>query len=225
MSATETQGNSYYWGQDLDGEPDTLWGLEGYTHAVGFFLGHPSSDIFKTCMAMVDGENLLKHEQGLASRDYDLYHYDFAGGWLKRDDDKERDSKTSYVVVHHFWAKEGKRDELIHGLSVLAEETKEAQGTYGVVQSCGVLQEVRDVTMATLWLRCVPPGDLGTSMQVTDHDYRTKTETDFKTYQSSNLYRKAVTEDLKEGGAVVAKTELHHAQNFNGHIDAAPISA
>jgi hypothetical protein len=46
-SLTERLGNSYYWGADLDGEPDTLWGLEGYSHPVGFFKGHVSSGIFK----------------------------------------------------------------------------------------------------------------------------------------------------------------------------------
>ncbi|PVH69788.1 hypothetical protein DL98DRAFT_623307 [Cadophora sp. DSE1049] len=99
VSATETLGNTYYWGQDLDGEPDTLWGLEGYSHAVGFFIGHPSSQIFKEEMALVDSQKLLRHEQGLTSKDYDLKHYDQAGGYLTRGDDESKDGKDSFVAL------------------------------------------------------------------------------------------------------------------------------
>jgi hypothetical protein len=92
VSATEAQGTSYYWAQDVDGEPNTLWGLEGYSHAVGFFLGHPDSEVFKREMALVDGNKLLKHEQGLGSKDYDLHHYDFESGYLTLENDAEKDS-------------------------------------------------------------------------------------------------------------------------------------
>jgi len=54
VSKTEPYSNSYYWGHDLDGAPDTLWGLEGYHHPVGFFLNHGSSDVFKEQMRRVD---------------------------------------------------------------------------------------------------------------------------------------------------------------------------
>jgi hypothetical protein len=149
VSATEVLGHTYYWGQDVDGEPDTLWGLEGYSHAVGFFMGHPASDIFKREMALVDSDKLLKNEQGLASRDYDLHHYDSAGGWLTKEDDPEKDSKTSYVVVHHFFAQPGKRQEIILWLNAFAEEAKGVKG----VQSSAVLQEINDNSLMTLWLR------------------------------------------------------------------------
>ncbi|KAK1637347.1 hypothetical protein BDP81DRAFT_481071 [Colletotrichum phormii] len=72
VSATEPLGNSYYWGHDLsNAEPDTLWGLEGYTHPAGFFLGPTPPP----------------------TPDYDLHHCDLAGGWLKRDDDPGKDSQ------------------------------------------------------------------------------------------------------------------------------------
>ncbi|KAG2016903.1 hypothetical protein GB937_006106 [Aspergillus fischeri] len=125
VSATEPHGDSYYWGHDLDGEPDTLWGLEGYTHPVGFFLDHVSTDIFKREMALVDADQLLRHEQGLASRDYDLHHYDWAGGWLKRPDDPNRDSKTSYIVIYHFWAVDKtSRGELLGALAEFADDNR-----------------------------------------------------------------------------------------------------
>jgi hypothetical protein len=149
-------GDSYYWGQDLDGEPDTLWGLEGYTHPVGFFLGHISTAIFKREMKLVDADELLRNEQGLASPDYDLHHYDFEGGWLKRDDDPDRDSKTSHVAVYHFWAtEEGKRAEFLTRLVSFAKETKGIQGRDGAIQSFAILKECRDYTLTTLWLRYV----------------------------------------------------------------------
>lgn len=149
VSATEPLGHTYYWGQDLDGEPDTLWGLEGYSHAVGFFMGHPASDIFKREMALVDQDQLLKHEQGLASRDYDLHHYDDAGGWYTKEDDPKKNSKISHVVVHHFFAQAGKREDVIQLLNGLAEKSKTVTG----VQSCGVLRECNDKSLVTLWVR------------------------------------------------------------------------
>ncbi|OCL06316.1 hypothetical protein AOQ84DRAFT_378748 [Glonium stellatum] len=194
VSATEPQGNSYYWGRDLDGEPDTLWGLEGYSHAVGFFMGHPASDVFKTQMAFVDSENLLK-------QDYDLHHYDLAGGWLTRAGDADPDSKESFVVVHHFWAKDKVlRDALLGWLNVLAKKTLVGPlGEWGV-QSCGVLRECNDQRLATLWVR-------------------TKTESDFKKYQASGLHQDILANELKSGGHIIARTELHRSKTFNGHID------
>lgn len=99
-------------------------------------------------MALVDADKLLRTEQGLASPDYDLHHYDWAGGWLKRADDPDRDSKTSHVAVFHFWATDkGGRDELIVGL------LNASKGLGAAVQSFAVLEEVRDEKMVTLWLR------------------------------------------------------------------------
>jgi hypothetical protein len=146
VSATEPQGNTYYWAQDASGNfPNTIWGLEGYSHAVGFFTGHPSSDVFKREMATVDRESLL-------AEDYDLKHYDFANGWLSREDDKEKDAVDSFVAVHHFWAKErGLREALIGWLGHLAAKTRE--GPPGGVQSCAVLRECNDMRLATLWVR------------------------------------------------------------------------
>ena len=156
MSATEPLGDSYYWGQDLDGEPDTLWGLEGYTHPVGFFLGHVSTDIFKEEMAKVDADKLLRHQQGLTSPDYDLHHYDWAGGWLKRDDDPDCDSTTSHVAVYHFWVKDStQRGELLQALSIFAADQKGQNNHLGRLQSCGLLKECRDEKMLTMWLRYV----------------------------------------------------------------------
>lgn len=156
VSATEPQGTSYYWAQDLDGEPDTLWGLEGYTHAVGFFLGHPSSDIFKREMALVDKDKLLKTQQGLGSPDYDLHYYDFESGYLTLQEDKDKDSTTGHVAVEHFWVKEGKRSELLKSLGTLAEAVQKQQAGGDVkVQSCAVLKECvfSSGNMATLWTR------------------------------------------------------------------------
>ncbi|KAJ5641171.1 hypothetical protein N7490_005171 [Penicillium lividum] len=154
VSATESLGDSYYWGQDLDGEPDTLWGLEGYTHPIGFFLGHVSTDIFKEEMAKVDADALLRHQQGLASPDYDLHHYDWAGGWLKRDDDPDRDSTTSHVTVYHIWVKEpSQRGEVLGELRKFAADQKGLPD--GLLQSCGLLEECRDDKMLTVWLRYV----------------------------------------------------------------------
>ncbi|KAJ3941652.1 uncharacterized protein N0V96_008366 [Colletotrichum fioriniae] len=111
VSATEPLGNSYYWGHDLSASsPDTLWGLEGYTHPAGFFLGHTSTDVFKREMRLADEQKLLKTVQGIGSPDYDLHHYDMAGGWLKRDDDSGKDSRDSaefgdiVVTVREFGA-------------------------------------------------------------------------------------------------------------------------
>jgi hypothetical protein len=153
VSATEPQGTTYYWGQDLDGELDTLWGLEGYIHATGFFLGHPSSDIFKREMALVDRDRLLRNVQGLGSPDYDLHHYDFEGGRLTRPDDAAKDSKTSHVAVYHFWSSDEKWKELMRKLCALCEELKQSEASEKInVQACAVLKECMDPSLATLWV-------------------------------------------------------------------------
>ncbi|KAF9786540.1 hypothetical protein IL306_014122 [Fusarium sp. DS 682] len=153
VSATEPYGDSYYWGQDVDGEPDTLWGLEGYTHPIGFFIDHVSSGIFKREMELVDKDKLLRTAQGLDSLDYDLHHYDEFGGFLKRADDASRDAVSSFVVVKHFWAEnETLRTEILESLSRFADGL--SSGT-SRAQSALVLKECRDTSMATLWLRYV----------------------------------------------------------------------
>lgn len=157
VSTTEPLGHTYYWGHDLDGEPDTLWGLEGYTHAVGFFLGHTSTDVFKHEMSLVDKDNLLKTAQGIGSPDYDLHHYDLAGGWLTREDDAGKDSKDSAVAVIHFWASEKDRSKILDHLIRFSRSQKQNPYTKASLQSCGVLKEIRDLGLATLWLRYVHP--------------------------------------------------------------------
>ncbi|KAL4936478.1 hypothetical protein BDV06DRAFT_233346 [Aspergillus oleicola] len=191
VSATERLGDSYYWGQDLDGEPHTLWGLEGYTHPVGFFIGHVSTDIFKREMALVDADKLLRTEQGLASPDYDLHHYDWAGGWLKQADDPERDSKISLVAVIHFWAaSEATRAELINTLLVAAKDFN------GSAQSFGILKEVRDERMVTLWLRSRSPEE-------------------YEGLKSSSTFRDL----MSRANEMSTKTEVHRSRAFDGHLD------
>jgi hypothetical protein len=154
VSATEPLGSSYYWGQDLDGEPNTTWGLEGYSHAVGFFIGHQSTDVFKREMALIDKDELLRHEQGLRSRDYDLYHYDGEAGWLTREDDRDKDSQNAHVGVLHIWmADEKARKKAMQLLGRFADKQKQVQGPDGALQSLAVLKEIKDVTMTTLWIR------------------------------------------------------------------------
>ncbi|EXJ84065.1 hypothetical protein A1O3_04732 [Capronia epimyces CBS 606.96] len=194
VSRTEAHGSSYYWGQDLDGAPDSLWGLEGYTHAVGFFLGHPSSDIFQREMALIDQDRLLRTVQGSNSPDYHLHHYDQEGGWLKRPDDAERDSKTSHVVVLHYWAKPGSRRRLLQRLVDFAEAEEKRSST---VQSCLVLRELLDFDMATLWLR-------------------TKDAEGWKSLQASEGY-KTLQADLNHD--IIVRTEVHQSQSFNGHLE------
>lgn len=105
-------------------------------------------------MAKVDADALLRHQQGLASPDYDLHHYDWAGGWLKRDDDPDRDSTTSHVAVYHFWVKEqSRRGELLDELRGFA--AGQTVLTDVLLQSCGLLKECRDDRMLTVWLRYV----------------------------------------------------------------------
>lgn len=154
VSATEPYSTSYYWGQDVDGEPDTLWGLEGYSHAIGFFIGHPASDIFKREMKKVDDDKLLRHVQGLGSPDYDLHYYDFYSGFLTRADDKDKDAKDSFVVVVHMWASEGRRKQLLGTLAAGADAVRASQRSPSItIQSFAVLKECLDVNMTSLYIR------------------------------------------------------------------------
>jgi hypothetical protein len=102
-------------------------------------------------MAKVDADKLLRHQQGLGSPDYDLHHYDWAGGWLKRDEDPDRDSTTSHVAVCHFWAKVPSQREGI--LKELERFAADQNLQTSLLHSCGLLKECRDETMLTMWLR------------------------------------------------------------------------
>lgn len=156
VSKTEPYSNSYYWGYDLDGSPDTLWGLEGYYHPVGFFMNHVSSDTFNKEMRKIDEEKLLRNVQGLTSPDYDLRHYDLFGGFLTRKGDKDRDVQDSFVAVVHFSASQGRRKQLLRILSDYADGVNATEtGPSGAVQSFAVLKEVNDFNLATLYIRCV----------------------------------------------------------------------
>jgi len=202
VSATERLGDSYYWGHSLDGDTDTLIGLEGYTHPVGFFIGHFASDVFKEQVKLIDGAKLLRHEQGLASPDYDLRHYDFEGGWLKRPDDPDADSTTSHVTVYHFWtAEEAERPEVLRKLVTFADGLKGTQGPGGPVQSCAILRECRDFNLATMWLR-------------------TKNTDAYNDFRSSSPLQELL-EGLKE---LTATTKVLQSQAFNGHLDLKPSS-
>lgn len=111
-------------------------------------------------MAKVDADELLRNEQGLASPDYDLHHYDWAGGWLKRDDDPARDSITSHVAVYHFWVKDSyQREQLLQEMRKLAAVNKAQKGHLEPLQSFGLLKECRDEKMVTIWLRYVQKRD------------------------------------------------------------------
>lgn len=202
VSATERYGDSYYWGADIDGEPDTLWGLEGYTHPLGFFIDHISSDIFKREMALVDSDSLLRTQQGLTSPDYDLHHYDeetsTPGSFLKRWDDAERDGKTSHVAVLHLWAGDAvQRAAVLAKLATYAASAKKAplDDSKGL-QSCVVLRELKDSTLATLWVRT-----------------RTKAA-----FDAENTAGGSLAALLAELTPLVAKTELHQSASFDGHI-------
>ncbi|KAI1617870.1 hypothetical protein EDD36DRAFT_14975 [Exophiala viscosa] len=192
VSKTEPYSNSYYWGHDLDGEPDTLWGLEGYYHPVGFFMNHVSSDIFKEEMRKVDEDKLLRTVQGIGSPDYDLHHYDFFSGFLTRKDDQDRDAQDSFVTVVHFWASEGRRKQLLGILADSADKIKSAE----MVQSFAVLKEVNDFHLATIYIR-------------------SRSQEAWERFETSEIYRDLVA-DAKP---ITTKTETHRSQAFIGHID------
>jgi hypothetical protein len=138
----------------VDGEPDTLWGLEGYAHPIGFFIGHPASDTFKREMKLVDEHKLLRNVQGLGSPDYDLHYYDMYAGFLSRPDDEYKDWKESFVTVVHFWALEGKRKHLLGALAGFSDRIRaDETGPSLKIQSFAVLKECLDVNMASLYIR------------------------------------------------------------------------
>jgi len=200
VSASENLGDSYYWGYSLDGDEDTIIGLEGYTHPVGFFMGHFETDVFKAQVKLIDGAELLKTQQGLDSPDYDLNHHDLVGGWLKRDDDADKDSKTSHISAHHFWTKEqAQRPEMLQKLVEFADGLKGVQGPTGTVQTAIVLKEIRHLTMVTFWLR-------------------TKNTDAYNAFKSSEGFVKLLA-DLKP---ITEKTVTRQAQAFDGHIELKP---
>ncbi|KIV81152.1 hypothetical protein PV11_08591 [Exophiala sideris] len=192
VSKTEPYSNSYYWGYDLDGEPDTLWGLEGYYHPVGFFMNHVSSDIFKEEMRMVDEDKLLRTVQGIGSPDYDLHHYDLFGGFLTRKNDNDQDAPDGFVAIAHFWATEGRRKQLIGILADCADNVKSA----GTVQSFAVLKEVNDFQLATIYIR-------------------TRSQEAWESFEASKTYRDL----LADVNPIITKTETHRSQAFIGHIN------
>ena len=108
-------------------------------------------------MQLVDEHKLLRHVQGLGSPDYDLHYYDMVAGFLTRTDDRNKDSKNSFVTVVHFWAFEGKRKHLIGALSGFAARIyagESAEVDTGIkIQSFAVLKESLDVNMASLYTR------------------------------------------------------------------------
>lgn len=110
---------------------------------MGLFLEHMTSDIFRKEMQLVADEKLLVNDPY-------VHYYDLFGGFLKRDDDEERDSKSGCVAVHHFWASEGRREEV---LAMLVEFAENCHGSEVLVQSASVMKECRDVQLASLWLR------------------------------------------------------------------------
>ncbi|EXJ87560.1 hypothetical protein A1O3_04520 [Capronia epimyces CBS 606.96] len=197
VSKTEPYSDSYYWGYDLDGEPDTIWGLEGYYHPIGFFIGHLSTDTFKEEMRKVDEDKLLRNVQGLGSPDYDLHHYDLAGGFVKRSDDKDADATDSFVAVVHFWAAaQGKRKQLLGVLADAADAVKDAEKSPAItVQSFAVLKELSDFTLATVYIR-------------------TRTQADWEKFQATKIW-KDLLETVKP---ITAKQEVHRSQSFIGHI-------
>ena len=210
VSRTEPYGDSYYWGYDLDGEKDTLWGLEGCTHPIGFFLDHVSSGIFKREMALVDKDELLRTTQGLGSPDYDLHHYDQVGGCLKRTDDPDSDSKTSFVVVNHYWANdESGRDKILDSLSRFAAQILENQNQ---VQSALVLKECRDKNLGTLWLRSVETTQASLPLPLTSH--RLESSQAWEGLQTSSLFNLLTTEIQ----SLTVSIESHRSQSFNGHL-------
>lgn len=117
-------------------------------------MNHVSSDVFKEEMEKVDNDKLLRTRQGLGSPDYDLHHYDFFSGFIKREDDKNADAEDSFVVVLHFWAHDGKRKQLLDSLAAFSDTIRASEkGPAISTQSLIVLKEVNDTNMATLYIR------------------------------------------------------------------------
>lgn len=153
-------------------------------------------------MALVDSDSLLRTQQGLTSPDYDLHHYDeetsTPGSFLKRWDDAERDGTTSHVAVLHLWAADSvKRAAVLARLAEYAAAAKKAplDDSKGL-QSAIVLRELKDNTLATLWVRT-----------------RTRAAFDHENAVGGSLA--ALLAELKP---LVTKTELHQSTSFQGHI-------
>lgn len=190
-------------------------------------------------MRLADEQKLLKTVQGIGSPDYDLHHYDMAGGWLKRDDDSGKDSRDSAVAVVHFWAAgEGEREEVVRILEWFAKAQRERVVGEGGLQSCAVLREVMDRSLVTLWLRYVnsvrtthlrPPRSLPT---IRHWDTRCSLLTPASLLATcsaktlEHLKSQLETKDYKDLLATLqplaARTETHLSQVFNGHIDQPP---
>jgi hypothetical protein len=216
VSKTEPYSNSYYWGHDLDGAPDTLWGLEGYYHPVGFFMNHVSGDVFKEEMRKVDEDKLLRTVQGLASPDYDLRHYDLFAGFVTRPDDKDRDTQDSFVAVVHFSATPGRRKQLLGILADSADRVKAVEtGPSVAVQSFAVLKELNDFNLATVYVRYVII--LASSTQPAGYSWlaRTRSQEMWEKFQSSKIYE----ELLADVGPITTQIATHRSQAFIGHID------
>ncbi|KAI1845520.1 hypothetical protein JX265_011629 [Neoarthrinium moseri] len=192
VSKTEPHSTTYYWGQDVDNEPDTIWGLEGYTHAVGFFLGHPASDVFKSEMQKVDNDRLLRHVQGLGSPDYDLKYYDYHAGFLKRPDDPDRDATDSFVVIIHLSSGLGRRKQVLGLLADSADAVRSEKSMS--VQSFAVLKEVMQENLCSVYIRS------------------------WESLQATPTYQHLIAE-LERNEVTV---EVHRSQAFNGHIDQEP---
>lgn len=82
---------------------------------------------------------------------------------MTREDDAGKDSKDSAVVVIHFWASEKDRSKVLDHLIDSSRSQKENPYAKASLQSCGVLEEIRDLCLATLWLRYVHPNIESTS--------------------------------------------------------------
>lgn len=218
----------------MDGEPDTLWGLEGYTHPAGFFLGHKSTDTFKHQMRLADEDKLLRTVQGIGSPDYDLHHYDFAGGWLKREDDDYKDSKDSAVAVDRFWTSERDRSLVIDRLTDFAASRRAIKFNQGSLQSCGVLKELMQPNLTTLWLRYVDSknsmflyllsllSSASRESQLNGVRYiSARRQEDLKSHLVSEEY-KSLLASMEP--VLSLRVETHLSQSFNGHLDQRPIA-
>lgn len=89
-------------------------------------------------------------DEKLLIEDPHVHYYDLFGGFLKRDDDTERDSKSGCVAIYHFWASKGRREEV---LAMLVGFTDSCHESKVLIQSASVMRECRDIKLASLWLR------------------------------------------------------------------------
>jgi len=191
VSKTEPKGVSYYWGQEYGGSPDIIWGLEGYTDSSGFYDGHPSSDVFKAQMKIVDDEKLL-------AEDYDLKHYEFAGGWLKKPNTVGADNKNAFFVFTHVYTANNKRDQMISRLNNLASDLHGEENVW----SCGILKALNDQTLVSIFSR-FPNGSARDGIE------------------SSKVWKEVFKQ--AEVDKIVTRWTSHAAIAFNGHIDVTPI--